>query len=159
MGNDREENVLPGEVSTHRDFAEQLSLQFNSQAQHEYFGGGATVSLEGVSVQGFQQEDGKKVMQFHSFFSDSKQQDCHVVHNHNEKLIQHLLDEGLLKKGHAILCQTDGCSDQCRSATSACLNSAMAFGKGIVINRMIGESTQQSTVHPFNFQMTLNNQH
>ena len=33
------------------DFAERLSLQFQGQSQHEYFGGGTTVSIESVAVQ------------------------------------------------------------------------------------------------------------
>ena len=42
-----------GELWTQRDFAERLTLKFNKEAQIEHFGGGRTVSLEGVAVEFF----------------------------------------------------------------------------------------------------------
>ena len=93
---------------------ERLSLQFHSQSQHEYFGNSRSVSIEGVAVQIVNNREGKneKEMSFHTYFSDGKQQDAAVVHNHMEKLIKFLKDEGVLKTGSTILCNTDGCSGE-----------------------------------------------
>ena len=49
VGRDRL-GIFEEEVWSIRDFAERLSLQFNGQTQQEYFGGGTTVSLEGVAI-------------------------------------------------------------------------------------------------------------
>ena len=86
-------------------------MQFESQSQHEYFGGGQTVSIEGVAVQMVKNEDeNAREMSFHTYFSDGKQQDSAVVFNHMEKLIKFLKNEGMLKTGSRLLCNTDGCA-------------------------------------------------
>ena len=46
-------SINVGEVWTHRDFSERLTFKFNKEAQLEHFGGGRTVSLEGVAVEFF----------------------------------------------------------------------------------------------------------
>ena len=65
-------DIVAGEVWSQRDFSERLTLQFNHQAQLEYYSGGATISIEGVAVQFFRQGDAKSTMEFHSCFSDGK---------------------------------------------------------------------------------------
>ena len=47
-------NINVGEIWTQIDFAERLTLKFNKESQLEHFGGGRTVSLEGVAVEYFQ---------------------------------------------------------------------------------------------------------
>ena len=95
-----------------RYFAERLSLQFQGQSQHEYFGGGATVSIEGIAVQYLKelQDGGGKQMDFHAFISNGKQQDSAVVFNHFQKVLKFLKDEGVIANGSTILCKTDGCA-------------------------------------------------
>ena len=92
-------DISPGEIATHRDFSERLNLQFNNQAQFEYYSGGATISLEGVLVKCFKplQEDSCK--EFYTYLSDGKQQDSAVVFNHMEKLILVLKEKGIMKDG------------------------------------------------------------
>ena len=110
IGKDREQ-IFEGDIWTARDFAERLSLQFESQSQHEYFGGGSTISIEGVAVQMVtDSESNSRSTSFHTYFSEGKQQDSSVVFNHMQKLIKFLKKEGVLKTGSTILCNTDGCS-------------------------------------------------
>ena len=116
-GKDRK-NMQSGEVWSQRDFAERLTLKFNKQAQFEHFLGGATVSLEGVAVEFFWNDDTEKTMEFHTYLSDGKQQDSAVVSNHTEKLISFLMDEGVLKAGGRLFCHTDGCGSQYRCGTA-----------------------------------------
>ena len=103
---------------TQRDFSERLTLQFNHQAQLEYYSGGATISLEGVAVKFFRQGNEKSTMEFHTYLSDGKQQDSAVVNNHMEKLIVFLRKENVLKPGGHIYCHSDGCGSQYRCSTA-----------------------------------------
>ena len=96
-GKDRR-NITTGEVWTQRDFAERLTLKFNKEAQLEHFGGGRTVSQEGVAVEFFPFGQSVKTMEFHTYLSDGKQQDSAVVDDHMERLIVFLMKEHILKK-------------------------------------------------------------
>ena len=126
-----------GEVWTQRDFSERLKLQFNQQAQLEYYSGGATISLEGVAVKFFRQGSAESIMEFHTYLSDGKQQDSAVVNNHMEKLVQFLLEESVLKFGGHIYCHSDGCGVQYRCSTAYYFLSALAYKYGISISRHI----------------------
>ena len=131
------ECIVPSQVYSHRDFSERLKLEFNNQVQEEYYAGGATVSLEGVAVKFFPSADDTTTMEFHSYFSDGKQQDSSVVHNHMTKLIQYLKVNKILATNGTLLCTTDGCAAQYRSGTAYYLLSALSVTHGIVIQRSI----------------------
>ena len=133
-------NIVPGEVWTQRDFSERLTLQFNHQAQLEYYSGGATISLEGVAVKFFRQGNEKSTMEFHTYLSDGKQQDSAVVNNHMEKLIVFLRNENVLKPGGHIYCHSDGCASQYRCSTAYYFLSALAYKYKISISRIISAS-------------------
>ena len=57
-------------------------------------------------------------LDFHSFLSDSKVQHASTVYNHMDKLLAKLKKLGVLNDGGRVLCMTDGCAAQYRSATS-----------------------------------------
>ena len=61
------ENIEQSDVYSTCVFAERLTLMFNMQAWHEYFNGGATISMEGVVI--------------------GKLQDSSIVHSPMDKLI------------------------------------------------------------------------
>ena len=44
-----------------------MNLKFNKRAQHEYYGGGATILIEGVVIKKFVQGANKEVMEFHLY--------------------------------------------------------------------------------------------
>ena len=76
--------IVPGEVSSLRDFAERLSLQFNNKIQTEHFGNTLTVSIEGIAVWFFppNQNGGKPITEFFfTHLSDIKQQEFFEQHN------------------------------------------------------------------------------
>ena len=81
-------DISEEEVWSTRDFVESLSLQFHKQqTQQEFFGVGGTVSIEGVVVKflnghGVSSTDdvSTNLTDFHSFLSNSKQEDSAVVH-------------------------------------------------------------------------------
>ena len=82
VGRDRLD-ISEEEIWSTRDFVERLSLQFHGQTQQEYFGGGTTVSLEGVTVKFLNGHGASDVStnqtDFHTFLSNGKQQDSAVV--------------------------------------------------------------------------------
>ena len=58
-------------------------------------------------------------MEFHSYFSDGKQQDSSVVHNHTmTKLIEYLKVNKILGTNGTLLGTADGCAAQYRSGTT-----------------------------------------
>jgi len=76
-------------VRTRRDYAERLAAAFNLEAQHEHFGNGRSLSMEGSAVETFvkaavdawrrgvwQMNEGELQMVFHSHFSDESRQDA-----------------------------------------------------------------------------------
>ena len=61
------------------NFAERLTLTFNIQAQHEYFNGNATISMEeGVAISFFPAGSTENQMEFHTYLSDGKLQDSSI---------------------------------------------------------------------------------
>ena len=135
-GKDRR-NISEGEVWTQRDFAERLTLKFNNEAQVEHFGGGRTVSLKGMAIEFFPVGKTIKIMEFHTYLSDGKQQDSAVVNDHMESLIQVLKKEKILKDGGVIMCTSDGCAAQYRCATAYQFLSSLAYKYKIAIDRFI----------------------
>ena len=129
-------DISKDEVWTSRDFAERLHLKFNSQTQTEYFGQSVSLSLEGVAVRHLD-DKGEQQLDFHSFISSSPQQDSAVVCNHSLELCKHLKANNLIKKGTTILCNTDGCSAQCRCGTAFHFLSTLACMFQIHISRAI----------------------
>ena len=79
-------NIEPGEVWGQRYFAERLIFNFNNEAQMQHFLDGATISIEGVTVEFFRNEE--KEIEFHTYLSNGKQQDSAVVNNHMERMIK-----------------------------------------------------------------------
>ena len=117
--NVRRKAVKPGSVATQQDFAEALTIKHQKEVQAQHFGGNVTVSIEGYTVHFPNPVDEEKIsFHFHSFLSDSKQQDSSTVDNHMDKLIKHLKESGVLKDGGRILGSSDGCAKQhkCSSA-------------------------------------------
>ena len=141
VGRDRLD-ISEDEVWSTRDFAERLSLQFHGQTQQEYFGGGTTVSLEGVAIKFVKGRDASNdvstTTDFHTFLSNGKQQDSAVVYNHFEKLLKFLKAEGVIKNGSTILCNTDGCSSQYRCGTAFYFLSALSYVHKVAISRAVG---------------------
>ena len=76
-------------------------------------------------------------MDFHSFLSDSKIQHASTVYNHMDKLLAKLKKLGVLKDGGRVLCMTDGCAAQYRSATSLFWMVMNARKYNIVLDRGI----------------------
>ena len=102
-GNERKEvwKSKPGDVLTHRDYAERLTAALNNEIMSMHFGGNATVSMEGCSVEHWKKEgleimkemsddeitahleemgsvDEKVAMQFHAHLADDKMQNAYL---------------------------------------------------------------------------------
>ena len=107
--------------------------------QSQHFGGGTTVSIEGYSVHFRLDHNSELLMEFHSFLSDSKVQHSSTVYNHMDKLLALLVDRNILKqhKGGRVLCMTDGCASQYRSATSVFWMIMNSKKYGVAIDRGI----------------------
>lgn len=84
-------NFEVGNVWSQRDFAERLTLAFNQQLQQDYFGGQATISIEGVALEFYKADGTTKKMHFHTYFSDGKQQDSAVVQAHMQQMCDYLM--------------------------------------------------------------------
>jgi hypothetical protein len=138
-------------VRTRRDYAERLAAAFNLEAQHEHFGNGRSLSMEGSSVETFckaavdaylagvwQMKEEELKMAFHSHFSDESRQDAATTHAHMTALFEHLKAIGELIAGLVIWDDTDGCGKQYRCGTAMYLLSILASTYGIVIDRAIG---------------------
>ena len=107
--------------------------------QSQHFGGGTTVSIEGYSVHFRLDHNSELLMEFHSFLSDSKVQHSSTVYNHMDKLLALLVDRNILEqhKDGRVLCMTDGCASQYRSATSVFWMIMNSKKFGVVIDRGI----------------------
>ena len=90
-------------VRTRRDYAERLAAAFNLEAQHEHFGNGRSLSMEGSSVETFckaavdaynagvwAMDEADLKMVFHSHFSDDSRQDAATTHAHMTELFKEL---------------------------------------------------------------------
>ena len=131
-------DISEEEVWSTRDFTERLSLQSQGQTQQEYFGGGTTVSLEGVAVKFLNGCGSTNQTDFQTIVSNGKQQDSAVVYNHFEKLLKFLKAEGVVTNWSPILCNTDGCSSQYRCGTTFYDLSALSSMHKIAISRSVG---------------------
>ena len=95
--------VKPESVATQQDFAKALTIKYQKDVEDLHFGGNVTISIEGHTVHFPNSDDEKKIsFHFHSFLSDSKQQESSTVDNHMEKLINYLKETGVLKDGGRI---------------------------------------------------------
>ena len=126
-----------GELWTHKDFADRLTLKFNKEAYLEHFGGGRKVLLEVVVVDFFPVAQSIKIMEFHTYLSDGKKQDSAVVNDHMERLIVLLMKEHILKEDGVIMCTSDGDPSQYRCATDYYFLSTLAYKYKIKIDRFI----------------------
>ena len=86
--------------------------------QSNHFGNSTSVSIEGYTVHYPSPLGDDLVFDFHSYLSDGKTQHASTVYNHLDKLLAKLQNQGHLKVGGRVLCFTDGCASQYRSATS-----------------------------------------
>jgi len=138
-------------VRTRRDYAERLAAAFNLEVQHEHFGNGRSLSMEGSSVETFcsaavdawkagvwQMDEADLKMVFHSHLSDESQQDAATTHAHMNELFDQLKAIGELCTDITVWDDTDGCSKQYRCGTAMYLVSVLAAHFGIVIDRAIG---------------------
>ena len=112
-------------------------MEFNKEAQLEHFGGGRTVSLEGMAVEFFPVGQSIKTMEFHTHLSDEKQQDSAVVNDHMERLIVFLMKEHIMKEDGVIMCTSDGAPSQYICATAYYFLSTLAYKYNITIDRFI----------------------
>ena len=124
---DLREEAIEGslyDVLIGHDFTDALCLTQNMECQSGSFGGNAAskVSIEGytvahnkVVVEGYTVENHPhydyaiKLLDFHSFLSDSRIQEARTVLYHLTDLVQKLRDQGKLKERSRVLCVTDGC--------------------------------------------------
>ena len=81
--------------------------------------------------------DNDLALDFLFFLKDSKVQHASTVYNHMDKLLAKLKKLGVLKDGGRILCMTDGCAAQYRSATSLFWMAMNARKYNIVLDRGI----------------------
>ena len=107
------------------------------------FGCGNIVSFEGVAVKFLKGRASTNNVSanhtgFHMFLSNCMQQDSAVVYNHFEQLLKFLKAEGVVRNGSTILCNTDGCSSQCRCGTAFYFLSALSYMYKIAISRAVG---------------------
>jgi hypothetical protein len=77
-------------------------------------------------------------MEFHSHFSDNSKQDAATTHEHMDRLVNLLLERGVLKRGSWVLDHTDGCAKQYRCGTALYLLALLAVSYGIVVDRAVG---------------------
>ena len=137
--NVRRQAVKPWSVATQQDFAEALTIKHQKEVQAMHFGGNVTVSIEGYTVHFPKPDDEEKIsFHFHSFLSDSKQQDSSTVDNHMEKLIKHLKETGVLKDGGRILGSSDGCAKQHKCSSALRFMSNFSVKHGVAIDCAIG---------------------
>ena len=137
--NVRRQAVKPGSVATQQDFAEALTIKHQKEVQAQHFGGNVTVSIEGYTVHFPKPDDQEKIsFHFHSFLSDSKQQDSSTVDNHMDKLIKCLKKTGVLKDGGRLLCSSDGCAKQHKCSSALRFMSHLSYKHGVAIDRAIG---------------------
>ena len=137
--NVRRKAVKPGSIATQQDFAEALTIKHQKEVQAMHFGGNVTVSIEGYTVHFPNPVDEEKIsFHFHSFLSDSKQQDSATVDNHMDKLIKCLKKSGVLQKGGRLLCSSDGCAKQCKCSSALRFMSHLSCKHEVAIDRAIG---------------------
>jgi hypothetical protein len=152
-GKSRQEAIqrLPWSALTRRDYAERLNAKFNLEIQSDHFGNDRDLSIEGVSVHLHTLESltayaetheiwnlNEPRMEFHSHFSDNSKQDAATTHEHMDRLVNLLLQRGVLKCGGWILDHTDGCAKQYRCGTALYLLALLAVSYGIVVDWAIG---------------------
>ena len=102
------ESIEQSDVYSTHDFAERLTLMFNEQALHEYFNGGATISMEVVVIIFFPAGRDEKQMEFHTHLSDAKLQDSSIVHSHMDKSIWFSKEKDIINDKTVLYCHTDG---------------------------------------------------
>ena len=130
--------ITKQQVYSQSDFSERLKLEFNNQVQEEYYFGGATISIEGAAVKFYPSGEDTTAMEFFTYLSDGKQQDSSIVHNHMEKLIKHLKEQGIIRsQGCSLICTTDGAASQYRSGTAFYFLSVLAVKYNLAISRCI----------------------
>lgn len=146
-----------GSVLTQRDCADHLKSSFNLEIQSTHFGDQPTCSMENVTVRQVDEtlEEGlsdvektealeaAEVMDFHSYVSDDKQQDAHTTFLNTVEMVRKLRSdnpETLCSKESSLFELMDGCTSQCRCATSLFFMSLLAVQFKIIVNRMISAS-------------------
>ena len=126
-------------VITH-DFTDAMCLTHNMETQSNSFGGNSShkVGIEGYTVCYCAHYDyAIKLVDFHSFLSDSSIQEARTVMFHMEKLMNRLRENGKVKEGSRVLCVTDGCAKQYRSATSLYFLSALSSKLDLIFDRAV----------------------
>jgi hypothetical protein len=121
------------------------------EIQSDHFGNDRDLSIEGVSIhvhtleslQAFAESGdildlNKSLMEFHSHFSDNSKQDAATTHEHMDRLVNLLLERGVLKRSSWILDHTDGCAKQYRCGTAMYLLALLAVSYGIVVDWAVG---------------------
>ena len=151
-----------GDAKTRRDYAERLKGIFDLEEQHEHFGNGRTISMEGCALETWRKEaiaefnrakaagcsddaallaasqvnaDKPTRMAFHSHISDDSRQDAATTHAHMLIMIGFIRTIELLD-GHVLWDDTDGCGKQYRCGTALQLLSQIAFSEGITVAKM-----------------------
>ena len=139
LNDPRLEALNVGDVKLEHDFTNACQVVANNQVQSGGFGG---TSVKKVSIEGYNCESHYYYgdcyilkLDFHSFLSDSSVQEARTVCYHLEQLILELRKQGKLPPGKRLLCITDGCAKQYRSATSLYFMSMLAAKFDIVIDR------------------------
>jgi len=120
------------------DFTEDCAVTHNKETQSNAFGGAgaAKVGIEGYTVVHHTDEQYDELqLDFHSFLSDSNIQEARAVFFHLKQLIIDLRRKNKLKPGSRVLCITDGCAKQYRSATAIYFMSCLASTFNLVVDR------------------------
>ena len=81
----------PSDVQTSHDYAKCLKAEFNLEIQSEHFGNSQSLSIEGSTVEIQWLRKSEPSLEFHSHFSDGKQQDACMKYAHMRVLFYWLI--------------------------------------------------------------------
>ena len=123
-----------------------MKFQFDGETYGDHFGRNPTVIVEGGSAryhkieeQAINDDDEEKSFgnEFWSFFSDDADQSAATSFENMKKQLSDLEKKTLVRGKTIVYDHTDGCSKQCRCATSMQLLTMLSMQFEVVIDRMV----------------------
>ena len=129
------------DITLRRDYAERCVERHAIELQCQHFGGNRSLSMEGMAVQHFDNDDTDAqsiVCSYYSHLSDDSKQNAATTTAHTSRLYQHLKDISVLHPDKSTIWEvTDGCAKQYRCATAIYLMSTVSQQFDVVIDRSI----------------------